>query len=214
MIDSDFYNQYINLGNHNKSGLWKELHATFIAHPEVVAYASKKFQGLKREFRKIVAGAIRSGLGYPPPETITRPPEDQGGFAGLPVTYTRQSDGVSYTRTIIETPASDRDTLEKSFRIILTYHNGNTASSSAPRSLTSSAPSMSSAPLIPSAPVAPVTSVTTTIEAEVSPPEMPPMGISGDADPHTMNLNEQLPVFFDELKKMMDTATEYMAQSL
>lgn len=40
MIDSDFYNQYINLGNHNKSGLWKELHAAFIAHPEVVAYAS------------------------------------------------------------------------------------------------------------------------------------------------------------------------------
>lgn len=32
-------------------------------------YVSEKFQGLKREFRKIVAGAIRSGLGYPPVES-------------------------------------------------------------------------------------------------------------------------------------------------
>ncbi|KAG2229466.1 hypothetical protein INT48_008695 [Thamnidium elegans] len=206
MIDSDFYNRYIKLGNLNKSSLWKELHATFISHPEVVAYASSA--------RGVVVGIMMSGLGDPPvqsrdphydqlkqitfddpsfwPETITRSSPDQDNVASLSAMYTHQNDGVSYTRTFIETPASVRDFLEERFRT----------------------PSI---PSTPAALVTPAPAATTTTEAEVSPPavpEMQPMGISGDESPHTTNTNEQLPIFFSELKKIIGITTEYMAQTL
>lgn len=143
------------------------------------------------------------------PETITRSSPDQDNVASLSAMYTHQNDGVSYTRTFIETPASVRDFLEERFRSILSYHNKNTVSCS-----------VSSAPSIPSTPAALVTpapAATTTTEAEVSPPavpEMQPMGISGDESPHTTNTNEQLPIFFSELKKIIGITTEYMAQTL
>ncbi|MBM6388140.1 MAG: hypothetical protein JSY10_30050 [Paenibacillus sp.] len=62
MIDSDFYNRYIKLGNLNKSSLWKELHATFISHPEVVAYASSA-RGVRFGSKYLTAICVRKVLG-------------------------------------------------------------------------------------------------------------------------------------------------------
>ncbi|OAD75659.1 hypothetical protein PHYBLDRAFT_166889 [Phycomyces blakesleeanus NRRL 1555(-)] len=85
IIETGFYVKHLNGDSGRKASLWTNLHTEFCINPDVIRFAGtsaghqfslkyrdlkyvkERFQTVKKEFRKVVAGIQRTGSGGPPP---------------------------------------------------------------------------------------------------------------------------------------------------